>query len=170
MEKLIILSDLWGAKRSDWVLPFINQLASSYDVHFYDSCALGGVDATDYQKEVLYQQFIRGGIARAVEQLLQQEPDPVHILACSIGGAIAWKAVLRGLPMKQFVAISATRLRYETTRPTGKIHLYYGDQDLYRPGTQWFEEMKVEATILPDGEHDLYREPGLVPKLIAPFI
>jgi hypothetical protein len=48
--RLIILSDLWGKEKSEWVKGYIEILESEFDIKFYDCCELGEVDKGDYSE------------------------------------------------------------------------------------------------------------------------
>lgn len=61
---------------------------------------------------------------------MQDELDtPVTIFAVSMGGTIVWKYGQKTGRLKHLIAVSATRLRYETDKPSGQIELYYGAND-----------------------------------------
>ena len=45
-SRLLILSDLWGNKRSDWVGFYLKLLEAEFDVCYYDCCELGDVDTS----------------------------------------------------------------------------------------------------------------------------
>ena len=76
----------------------------------------------------------------------------------SIGGTIAWKACLSGLEAHRIVALSSTRLRYETVLPATGIYLYYGETDPYKPDEVWMRQMNLSCRIFPETGHLLYRE------------
>jgi hypothetical protein len=46
--KLIMLSDLWGKEKSEWITDYVAVLESKFEIMFYDCCELGGVDKTIY--------------------------------------------------------------------------------------------------------------------------
>ncbi|MEN0049065.1 MAG: alpha/beta hydrolase [Bacteroidota bacterium] len=154
--RLLLLSDLWGREKADWTTTYLKELSPYFECQYYDCCELGGIDKSVYEQEQLHQQFVHGGIEQAVENLLDLEQEKVCILAFSVGGTIAWKAALKGLPIQQLWAISATRLRYETERPDIPIHLIYGAKDDYRPSLDWFDKMKVDYEIVAAQGHNLY--------------
>ena len=158
--KLIILSDLWGRQKAHWLPHYTRLLSDKYTLTFYDCCELGGIDLSHYQEESLHRQFIEGGIERAVIKLLKLETQPLRILAFSIGGTIAWKFGLMGGRIERLSCVSSTRLRKETEKPLGNIHLYFGEDDPYRPQQEWFQQMKVPFTLLPHQSHDMYEEAG----------
>lgn len=157
MKKLILLSDLWGAQKSEWIEYYTSPLKEHFDIVYYDCCALGELDISDYSEEKLHQQFVQGGIDRAITNLLLLEKEASHIIGFSVGGYIAWKAILAGLPAKQLIAISSTRLRHETFKPTCDVQLIYGENDTFQPKETWYETMKLGRKIIPNAEHDFYR-------------
>ena len=106
-QRIILLSDLWGKEKSDWIAYYTAVLEKYFDVKYYDCCDLGNIDKSDYSEENLHHQFVDGGIARAVESLLQKEKEFIHVLGFSIGGYIAWKACLSGLKTQSLFAISS---------------------------------------------------------------
>jgi len=109
-QELVVLSDLWGAKRSSWFSYFQKSLKDNYHVQFYDVCDLREIDLSDYRQEHIHQQFVDFGIQRAVTKILELGNKPKIYLGCSVGGVILWKAGLLGLPIEQLIAISSTRL------------------------------------------------------------
>lgn len=42
MKKLILLSDLWGKEKPNWILQYTIVLEKYFDVKYYDCCELGG--------------------------------------------------------------------------------------------------------------------------------
>lgn len=157
-KRLIVLSDLWGREKSEWIENYTQILKKDFDIIYYDSCELGGIDKSDYREDKLHQQFINGGIQRAVEKLNQLEKEKVNILAFSIGGSIAWKFGLDSKRIESLYCVSSTRLRHETVRPSGNIELYFGEKDNYRPSKEWLVKMAVNYKILDEKEHQFYRE------------
>ncbi|WP_321281146.1 hypothetical protein [Marinifilum fragile] len=155
---LIVLSDLWGREKSDWIQFYSKPLSSIYTVKFYDSCELGGVDKSAYQESKLHEQFVNGGISRAVENLKAEGHKIIEILAFSIGGVIGWKAALNEMNIRAFFALSSTRLRYETEKPNCYIRLFYGEKDKYQPNSDWFEQLELKNNIIPNVSHEMYRD------------
>jgi hypothetical protein len=158
MERLIILSDLWGKEKSDWINHYSKVLDNYLEVEFYDCCALGSIDKIEYSKDKLHQQFINGGIERAIETLKQKEKGIINALGFSVGGYIAWKAGLSGLKIQRLFAISSTRLRYENKKPSGVIELHYGEDDKFKPDREWFHKLEIEESLYKDEGHDFYRK------------
>ncbi len=159
MEKLVILSDLWGEMKSDWLVEYSSILKNNFDLAYYDCRVLGKIDLHSTSKDVIHQQFINGGIETAVKNLLKKETGNVDILGFSIGGYIAWKAALEGLKVRNLTAVSATRLRFETTKPDCKIALIYGEHDTFQPSIDWYNRIELDKIIYADENHDLYTKP-----------
>lgn len=166
--KLLILSDLWGAQKAIYLTYYLKLLQPKYDIEFLDCCKLGQINTSNFTQENLHQQFINGGIDLAVDNLVKNYRKEVDILAFSIGGTIAWKANLLGLKVRNFYAVSATRLRYETTKPTNNIALIYGDSDAYKPSQKWFENLAIAGYHIIDNEgHNLYQKPDIIQSICA---
>ncbi|KXX69425.1 hypothetical protein [Flammeovirga sp. SJP92] len=157
-ERLIILSDLWGKEKADWFIYYTKILETKFDITFYDSGDLGEIDKTNYEQEALHLQFLNGGIDKAVDNLIGLEKKPVKVLAFSIGGVIAWKYGLQTHNLKSLTCISSSRLRKESQKPQGKIHLYFGQEDLHIPAPDWLHKMGVPSQILKGKSHEMYRE------------
>lgn len=155
--RLVILSDLWGELKSDWVSKYIELLRPTFDIVYYDCCELGNIDSTDYSETRIHEQFLNGGIDATVNSLLEKEKGYISVLSFSIGGTIAWKAGLKGLNIVTLFAISSTRLRYESSKPNCFIQLFYGDLDKHRPDDTWFKKLgSIDFSIFKNETHDLY--------------
>lgn len=157
-NRLIILSDLWGTKNSDWITQYSNVLKEHFDIQFYDCCELGEVNIENANQEFIHQQFIQFGIDKAVTNLIKREQNPVSVLAFSIGGTIAWKAALKGLQPKSIFALSSTRLRFETQKANAKIKLYFGENDSSKPDESWFSQLNIDYESYKDKTHEFYKE------------
>lgn len=158
MEKLIILSDLWGIEKSDWVNYYSKLLENYFEIKFYDCCDLGDIDKSEYSEKKLHQQFINGGIERAVKTLIQKEKEINNVLGFSVGGTIAWKAGLSGLRIQRLFAISSTLLRYENKKPSGIIELHFGENDRFKPDSDWFHRLEIKESFYINEGHDFYRK------------
>ena len=164
--KLLLLSDLWGFQDEAWSQDYIAALQHHHEVTLFDSPQLAGINVKGQSQDTIHRQLINGGIETAVQQLRAQVPQSIDmIIGCSVGGVIAWKAILAGLQTKKLVAISATRLRHETQKPDGDIVLYYGEQDKYRPSAEWSQSLQVTTHLLPGVGHDVYKERHFIKKL-----
>src|SRR5690606_7019633 len=126
-NRLVILSDMWGSRKGLWITSYLGYLQQYYDITFYDCQHLANINIAIDSPENVNKEFINGGIDTAVAHSLTKETEPSNYLAFSTGGTIAWKAALRGLPMKSLYAISSTRLRLEMEKPIGDIKLLYGE-------------------------------------------
>lgn len=157
-KKLLIVSDLWGQQKSQWTSYYTDSLRAHFDVHYYDSCMLGDVYISDYRQEQLHRQFVQGGIDVAVEKLIELEKEGLTILAFSIGGTIAWQYGLRSGRIDNLICVSATRIRKEADRPNGNVHLYYGENDPYKPAISWLDKMNVHYQIDKNQAHDYYMD------------
>lgn len=154
--RLLILSDLFGGKDSEWVKSYMDLLQSKFDIQYYNTPELAGIDVFDLTETEIHNQFLNGGIDKAVENLLRLESCKVVILGFSIGGTIAWKAALKALETSHLFAVSSTRLRYETESPNCKVKLYFGKKDPNKPNLQWFLDLNLENEILKNHDHQLY--------------
>nr|WP_298002237.1 alpha/beta hydrolase [uncultured Flavobacterium sp.] len=157
-KRLIILSDLWGYREHSWINTYSDYLKKSFDIQIYDCCVLGNIKTDPYTEKHIHQQFVDYGIEQAVQALLNLEKSEVYVLGFSIGGTIAWKAACEGLNVKQLYAVSATRLRYETTKPNLPIRLYFGENDLNSPTNDWFTKITCTPTLLSNQDHEFYTQ------------
>lgn len=157
MEKLIILSDLWGSIKSDWLPHYTETLKEHFEIEYYDCCELGEIDLRECTEEKIHQQFMNGGVDRAIKNLLKKEADNINVLGFSIGGYIAWKSALEGLKVKKIIAISSTRLRYEKVKPQCEIDLFYSENDKFKPESDWYNRLELKEKIFNNEVHDFYR-------------
>lgn len=173
MQRLIVLSDLWGKGQSSWWSYYQTPLKEFFELQWYDSCLLGGVNLHPYQQENLHHQFINGGIDRAVSQLINQEKEhpPSLILAFSVGGVIAWQAVIAGLDCPFFYAVSATRLRKQSEIFPVKGKLLYGAGDAFQPKEDWLsQQIYLESETRPLCSHELYTKPETATDIVATLL
>lgn len=169
LPKLLILSDLWGSQKSTWVSEYSRVLQDNFQIQYYDCLELAEIKDTNASQETLHKQFINGGIDTAVNALLRAEKSEVKVLAFSIGGTIAWKAALQGLKIKSLVAVSSTRLRYETIVPKADIKLIYGANDPNIPQLEWMKNYHLNVEIIKGKDHDLYTESELAVSICQEF-
>ena len=154
--RLLLLSDLFGGN-PEWIQNYIEILELKFDVQYYDVLKLAQIHSSSEEKEI-HNQFLNGGIEKAVNNLLDFERENVSVLGFSIGGTIAWKACLRGLKVTELVAVSSTRLRFENEIPNCKIKLYFGEKDSNIPKYEWFSEFGISNLIFENQDHLLYQE------------
>lgn len=165
-KRLLILSDLWGLETASWLRDYQSQLSKKYNCVSYDSRILAEINPILSSESKIHQQFVHGGIEKAVHQLvLKEKSELVDVLAFSVGATIAWKAILQGLDVGLFYGLSGTRLRYEEVQPTGVIKLFYGSADAFRPKEKWFEKMNLESTVLENRGHNFYMEPEIIKQI-----
>lgn len=164
--KALLLSDLWGFRKDNWQSYYKTLLLPHYNTTMLDSTILAGIPQTIHQQDNLHAQFIDGGIDLAVNYLCSQAEGYDLIIGVSIGGTIAWKAMLKGLQTKKLIGLSATRLRYETQKPKSNIRLIYGTEDPYAPNTSWFQQMNIEPIMLVGQGHDLYKDQSILDEII----
>jgi hypothetical protein len=169
-KKLIIISDLWGKEKAEWLTNYTEILKIAFNITYYDSCELGNIDKTVYNEDDLHKRFVSGGIEKAVNKLIKLEKHPIHILAFSIGGTIAWKYGMISKNIISLTCISSTRLRKETKKTEGKLFLYFGENDKFKPQKNWFESLKIDYIILPNKEHLMYCEPNFAEQLSKKMI
>ncbi|MGO4772452.1 alpha/beta hydrolase [Flavobacterium sp. W22_SRS_FK3] len=153
--RLLILSDLFGRKKTKWINFYIEKLNSKFEIQYYDVLELGKIEALENEVNI-HNQFLNGGIDKAVDNLLKLEKNKVFVLGFSIGGTIAWKACLKGLNVSQLVAASSTRLRLETAVPDCRLKLFFGQKDDNKPTSKWFSDLSIEEKYFENCEHDFY--------------
>jgi len=170
-ERLVVLSDMWGVKKGQWITSYLGYLQQYFDIVFYDCQQLANISLTVNSGENLHNEFVSGGIDTAVAHLVKKEnTTPSHYLAFSTGGTIAWKAALKGVPMKSLYAISATRIRFELDCPTNKTTLVYGENDAYRPSDSWALDLNTPMELIPNFGHELYTDEKIIGKVCQELI
>lgn len=161
-EKLVVISDMWGVKKGLWITSYFGYLQQYYNIVFYDCQQLADIDVPVSTEENIHKAFVEGGIDTAVAHLLKKETEASHYLAFSTGGTIAWKAALKGLPMKSLTAISPTRVRYEEESPNVPMNLIYGECDKFKPGLKWAKQVGVDLNVIPSFGHQLYSDEKII--------
>nr|WP_299385125.1 hypothetical protein [Allomuricauda sp.] len=161
-EKLVVISDMWGVKKGLWITSYFGYLQQYYNIVFYDIQQLADIDVPVSTEENIHKAFVDGGIDVAVAHLLKKEKEPSHYLAFSTGGTVAWKAALKGLPVKSLTAISPTRIRYESQSPDIPMNLIFGECDKFKPGMKWAKEVGVNLNVVPSFGHQLYSDEKII--------
>lgn len=164
-EKLVILSDMWGAKKGLWITSYLGYLQQYFDITYYDIQQLSNIDVVVNSAENVNRAFVEGGIDAAVKNILNKEKEPAHYLGFSTGGTIAWKAGLAGLPMKSLYTVSATRIRAEEMKPDCNTVTLFGDQDMYRPKLDWHQNVGVKSNLIKDFGHTMYTDEKIISKV-----
>ena len=165
-KEIIVITDIWGMNNSEWIEQYVLSLKSNYNVSIIDSHKLGLINASNLSEKAIYEQFINGGIDRAVEKLVNQIPSVYSVIGFSIGGLIAWRACLQGFKVETLIAVSSTRLRYEKVKPDCNIFLIYGQEDKLKPDKNWFKTLNVNHAIIERQEHELYKDSKIVLHLL----
>ena len=164
-EKLVILSDMWGAKKGLWITSYLGYLQQYFDITYYDIQQLANVDVTVNTTDNVHRAFVEGGIDTGVAHLLKKETEPAHYLGFSMGGTIAWKAGLMGLPMKSIYTVSSTRIRAEENKPECHVTALFGDTDMYRPKLDWHERLGVNSNIIAGFGHTMYADEKIISRV-----
>ncbi len=164
-ERLVILSDMWGAKKGLWITSYLGYLQQYFDIVFYDIQQLSNLDIKVYSEENIHNAFVDGGIDVAVAHLLKKEQEASHYLAFSTGGTIAWKAAKFGLPMKSLYAISPTRIRFENESPEIPMKLVFGENDNFKPTIEWEKKMDINIDTVSNFGHTLYSDEKIIKKV-----
>ncbi len=161
-EKLVVISDKWGAKKGLWIASYFGYLQQYYDIVFHDCQQLGNVDVSIFSEENIDKAFNEKGIASAVSNLIKKETQQAHYLAFGTGATVAYKASLKGLPAKTITAISALGIESEEQAPNADIRLIYGECDKSKPSLKWAKSVGANLTIVPNFGHTLYSDEKII--------
>lgn len=164
-ERLVILSDIWGSKKGLWITSYLGYLQQYFDIVFYDCQQLANISLTVDTEDNICNEFVNGGMETAVAHLLKKESEPSHYLAFCAGGTIAWKAALKGLPMKSLYAVSAMGIHTEHQKPTCPINMLYGEYDGFVPSKEWTSGLGISVEIVPNFGHGLYTDEKIIKKV-----
>ena len=156
---------MWGAKKGLWITSYLGYLQQYYDITYYDIQQLANLDVRVHTAENVHRAFVEEGIDTAVAHILKREAEPAHYLGFSIGGTIAWKAGLKGLPMKSLYTVSSTRVRAEEAKPECKTVALFGDQDMYRPKLDWHQKVGVKPDLIEGFGHTMYGDEKIIGKV-----
>ena len=164
-ERLVVVSDMWGSKKGLWITSYLGYLQQYYDIVFYDSRELAHIDRKNRTAEGIYSAFINGGLDSAVSQLLASETESSHYLTFCAGGTIAWKAALKGLPIKSLYAVSPIEMHHYTQGPDCPITLLYGELADKIPSTEWSIQTKAVIERVPKFGHEMYSDEKIIRKV-----
>ncbi|MCC6448611.1 MAG: hypothetical protein IT215_07985 [Chitinophagaceae bacterium] len=78
--KLLILSDLFGNRNTNWVDSYIDFFKHNFQVQYYECCELAGIDIEKTDKDEIHQQFIGGGIEKAVKKYCIKKKRKLKLL------------------------------------------------------------------------------------------
>ena len=166
-KSIYILSDINGSLLSAHK-SFLDQWAEEFDVKVLDSRQLAEISLDIKNQDYVHHRFINGGIKKATTNLIKRINPNSYVIGFSIGGTIAWHAAKESRLIDYFMAVSATRLRYEETKPNSPMTLIYGAQDEYAPQSLWFDTMEIVPIIYPSEGHLLYLT-SLLDEIISIF-
>lgn len=155
---IVILSDLWGYTDQSWIYSYASMLKKHYKIQLFDCRKKAKIPSNIIDEKEIHEHMKAYGIQNCVHELVINQQCIDTILAFSIGGTIAWKAILEGFQTKKLYAISSTRLRYEKYIPNVKISLFYGESDLYKPTSDWFMSKNISPIIINKETHTLYQK------------
>ncbi|NND15397.1 MAG: hypothetical protein HKN89_03650 [Eudoraea sp.] len=164
-ERLVILSDMWGAKKGLWIMSYLAYLQPYFDIEFRDCRQLANIDVPINTQENVYAAFKNGGMELAVSHLLSKEKTPAHYLTFCAGGTIAWDAGLKGMPMKSLYAISPIDLTDFSEKPDCPVTLVFGEDDQSIPEFLWADEMGLKMEHLSKYGHELYSDEKIISKV-----
>ena len=164
-ERLVVLSDMWGSRRGLWITSYLGYLQQYFDIVYYDSQELAGLDMVVKTRENLCKGLVEGGYDTAIAQLLAKEKTPSHYLTFCAGGTIAWRAGLKGLPMKSLYAVSPLWLEEEQNRPECPVKLVFGELHPERPSEDWAEKLEVSMHVEPHFGRELYSDEKIIRKV-----
>lgn len=162
-QQLIILSDIFGCSNESWMDQYLVRLSPYFHVTLFDSRKLAGIEPD--QLEAVHKAFATGGIDRAARELEKSKDEEIQIvIGFSVGGTVAWKYALNN-PEVSLHLISATRLRYETNKPSSEITLYFGRNEENGPMAEWFETMNLNPIVVENESHECYKSERVIERV-----
>ena len=166
-KRLVIVSDMWGCKKGLWITSYLGYLQSYFDITFYDCRELANLDASVNTADGLHKAFREGGLETAANQLLkkEQEKKPGHYLTFCAGATTAWKAALKGLPIKSLYAISPFNLEESTQKPEIPVHLLHGEYHKILLDKKRMTEEGLILETVPNFGHELYTDEKIIRKV-----
>ena len=164
-ERLVVVSDMWGAKNGLWITSYLGYLQQYFNITFYDSRELAGIDKRINTAEGLYEAFVAGGMETAVKQLLNKESETSHYLTFCAGGTIAWDAGSKGLPVKSLYAVSPIDMEKQETQPGCPVTLIYGEVEEKLPDAEWIASSGVKLETIAGFGHELYNDEKIIQKV-----
>ena len=156
---------MWGAKKGLWITSYLGYLQQHYDIVFYDIQQLSNIDSFKLTSDNKCQEFIKEGLDTAVAHLLKKESIPSHYLTFCSGGAIAWHAGLKGLPMKSLFAIAPKGLNTIEEKLTCPTNLVFGEYHKGIPSEEWIQQMDIYSEVVPKFGEDLYSDEVIIQKV-----
>ncbi len=169
-ERLVIVSDMWGAKKGLWITSYLGYLQQYFDMTYYDCQQLGDLDVLVQTTENVEQAFLNGGVDTAVNQLLLRERKTANYLAFGTGATIVWKAAVKGLSVSSIYAISPEAIGNEEMKPAVPVTLVYGSLDRNRPGADWCAGQNLYPEIIEHFGNTLYTDEKIIKKVSADLL
>lgn len=164
-ERLVILSDLWGAKKGLWIASYLGYLQQYFDIVYYDTSQLADLETGMLKPEDLNDAFDKGGLKRAVRALMAKETTPSHYLTFCAGGTVVWNAARKGLPVRSLYAVSPLYLHRETEAPDCQVTLVYGEYMDRRPSRDWALKLGAPMEVIPRFGKTMYSDEKIIQKV-----
>jgi dienelactone hydrolase len=168
--QLWIVSDMWGLENSPWVADYEAKLSPYFTIRLWNVLELAEINISEQKNEQqIHQQLVNKGIDLAAAKL-SEVGEVDYAIGFSVGGTTLWKAAHIGLALKQLFVLSSTRLREEQNKPNCKLHLYFGEQDLYQPASSWFTELELHPKIFSGQTHEFYQDTNFASQICQDII
>lgn len=161
-KRLVILSDMWGAKRGMWVTSYLAYLQPYFDIVYYDCRQLANIDVPINTREHIYKAFVEGGMELAVNHLLTKETTPAHYLTFCAGGTIAYDAGLKGLPIESLYAVSPIDLQSFKETLDCPVTAVFGNDDSDIPDYLWADDHGITMQCIEKYGHELYSDEKVI--------
>ena len=71
-ERLVVLSDMWGAKKGIWITSYLGYLQQYFDIVFYDIRQLSDINPKSDTVEHVGEALNNGGMNTALAQLSKE--------------------------------------------------------------------------------------------------
>ena len=164
-ERLVILSDLWGAKKGLWITSYLGYLQQYFDIVYYDTSQLADLEVSEPSAQALVSSFEKGGLERAVRNLMAKEQAPAHYLTFCAGGTVVWNAAKQGLKVLSLYAVSPMHLHRESELPACPVTLLYGEYMENRPSQHWAATVGAPMEIVPRFGQEMYSDEKIIQKV-----
>lgn len=169
----LILSDMYGFKdeheKDDGYLfktaDFFERFG--FITKIYSSSKLGKINFENGASKNIHDLFISYGIRNSLWSLGFAGQTIFDIgIGFSIGGTILWRGYQEGkLSFKRLICISSTRLRNEIEKIDIPTLTIFGEKDSYAPTLEKIQSLGANYRIMPEFDHDFYRETKYLTKI-----
>ena len=161
-KSLLLLSDIDGWEDCEWLDLYKENLKAFKSVDYKDVLNLAGI-SSNLDKSKRHELLVNGGIESCIQSLSSSDKRYSHVMGFSIGATIAWYYTdLSKLDFDSIVCVSGTRLRFCEEKHSKNVSMIFGSQDSFKPTSQWFFKMGIHVLILPDHNHEFYKEQSSV--------